>query len=105
MRRTLVLITALAFASASDLAFAQSVSNDDRCRVMETRQHNGDKRQDSRQAPAVSDSNPSKQLSDCGGVLKPPAVGDGKMEKPAPKVGDTPVIKPRDAPGNQPPSK
>lgn len=58
------------------------------------------------QAPSGTN-NPSRKLSDCDGVLKPPAVGDSKMEKPAPQVGNTLVIKPGDTQrqNNQPPGK
>ncbi|MGN7292226.1 hypothetical protein [Rhizobium sp. SAFR-030] len=40
------------------------------------------------------------QLSDCGGVLTPPAMGDGEMVEPAPSVGETPVIRPQEVPPN-----
>jgi hypothetical protein len=36
----------------------------------------------------------NKDLSDCGGVLKPPTTGDTGMVKPAPEGGKTPVIPP-----------
>jgi hypothetical protein len=42
------------------------------------------------------------KLSSCGGVLKPPAVGDN-MAKPTPKTGNSRVIKPKDLPGQQSP--
>ncbi|MFT3998743.1 MAG: hypothetical protein QM684_00820 [Rhizobium sp.] len=87
--------TALAIALSSSFAHAQQ-PNDDRCKATETdRQTEGSQAGNGQAAPAP-DSNPSEKLSDCGGVLKPPTVGDGAMEKPAPKVGRTPVIKPDD---------
>ncbi|TPL95791.1 hypothetical protein [Mesorhizobium sp. B2-3-12] len=46
----------------------------------------------------------SEKLSDCGGVLKPPATGDQGMAAPAPDEGKTPVIKPGEVPA-QPPKK
>ena len=42
------------------------------------------------------------KLADCGGVLKPPAVGDN-MARPAPKTGNSRVIRPKDLPGQQSP--
>jgi hypothetical protein len=42
------------------------------------------------------------KLSSCGGVLEPPAVGDD-MTKPAPKTGNSRVIRPKDLPGQQSP--
>lgn len=36
----------------------------------------------------------TNKLSDCGGVLKPPDVGDQGVVKPAPHTGQMPVIKP-----------
>jgi hypothetical protein len=44
----------------------------------------------------------TNKLSSCGGVLKPPAVGDD-MAKPAPKTGSSRIIKPKDLPGQQSP--
>src|SRR5438445_12011051 len=48
--------------------------------------------------------NLTDKLSDCGGVLKPPATGDQGMDAPAPDEGNTPVIKPGQVPA-QPPAK
>ncbi|MDX8463005.1 hypothetical protein [Mesorhizobium humile] len=39
----------------------------------------------------------SKQLGDCGGVLKPPPTGDQNATTPPP-TGDMPVIKPGEVP-------
>jgi hypothetical protein len=57
---------------------------------------------DARQSSSQDDVN--RKLADCGGVLKPPAIGDSMVE-PAPKEGTTPVIPPRDipAPGKEKP--
>ncbi|RWE28932.1 MAG: hypothetical protein EOS78_31180 [Mesorhizobium sp.] len=44
----------------------------------------------------------SEKLSDCGGVLKPPATGDQGMAAPAPDEGNTPVIKPGQVPPQPP---
>jgi hypothetical protein len=88
-----------------NFAVAQQ-SNDDRCKAEETnRQTDGQQAQGEQTPPATN--NPSRKLSDCGGVLKPPSVGDSKMEKPAPQVGNTPVIKPgnTEQQNNQQPGK
>ncbi|WP_246755006.1 MULTISPECIES: hypothetical protein [Rhizobium] len=53
------------------------------------------------QAAPVPDDSSGDKLADCRGVLKPPAVGDSELEKPAPKVGRTPVIKPGDTQNGQ----
>lgn len=37
-------------------------------------------------------------LSECDGLLHPAPVGDGELVEPAPDVGRTPVIKPRQVP-------
>ncbi|MBZ9797774.1 hypothetical protein [Mesorhizobium sp. ES1-4] len=44
----------------------------------------------------------SEKLNDCGGVLKPPAIGDQGMAAPAPDEGKTPVIKPGEVPAQPP---
>jgi hypothetical protein len=49
-----------------------------------------------------SSGNLTDKLSSCGGVLKPPAVGDD-MTKPAPKTGNSRVIRPKDLPGQRSP--
>lgn len=45
--------------------------------------------------------NPSDQLSQSGGIVCPPAEVDPNMTKPAPDVGNTPVIPPPGGPGSQ----
>lgn len=90
----LLLIATITAAMSWNFAFAQQ-SNDDRCKAEETNRQTDGKQAQGEQAPPAAN-NPSRKLSDCDGVLKPPAVGDSKMEKPAPQVGNTPVIKPGD---------
>ena len=58
--------------------------------------------QGGKQQPAGGDL--TNKLSDCGGVLKPPATGDQGMTAPAPDEGKTPVIKPGEVPV-QPPAQ
>lgn len=90
-------MTAAAAVMSSNFVFAQQQPlNDDRCKAQDTDQQTGKKHTENGQASPTPDDNPSQKLSDCGGVLKPPQVGDSKMEKPAPQVGNTPVIKPGD---------
>nr|WP_080577661.1 hypothetical protein [Sinorhizobium fredii] len=43
----------------------------------------------------------TEKLDECGGVLKPPRVGDTEMVEPAPDVGRTPVIRPGELPRQQ----
>lgn len=45
----------------------------------------------------------AQKLANCGSVLTPPAVGDPEIVEPAPPVGETPVIKPRELPPAQAP--
>lgn len=37
-----------------------------------------------------------EKLDACNGVLRPPNIGDREMVRPAPDIGETPVIKPDD---------
>lgn len=94
-----LLITAVAAVMSSNFVFAQQ-SNDDRCKAEDTNRQTDNRHVESGRT-STPDGNPSQKLSDCGGVLKPPPVGDSKMEKPAPQVGNTPVIKPGDQPKEQ----
>lgn len=101
----LLLIATITAAMSWNVAVAQQ-SNDDGCKAEETNRQTDGKQVQGEQAPPARN-NPSRKLSDCGGVLKPPTVGDSKMEKPAPQVGNTPVIKPGDTQqqNNQEPGK
>ncbi|NLS21205.1 hypothetical protein HGP16_32420 [Rhizobium sp. P40RR-XXII] len=99
--RRLLLTAAIAVAVSSTFAFAQQTPNDDRCQAADTNRQTENKQTGDAQATPAPDSNPSQKLADCGGVLKPPAVGDSQMEKPAPKVGNTLVIKPGDPQNGQ----
>ncbi|MFS8047604.1 hypothetical protein [Rhizobium sp. BR 314] len=92
----MLLATAIAAALTSSFANAQQTPNNDRCKATDTTQQSEGKQTGNGQASPAPDSNPSKKLSDCDGVLKPPAIGDSQMEKPAPDVGNTLIIKPDD---------
>ncbi|WP_349961676.1 hypothetical protein [Rhizobium sp. ZPR3] len=80
---------------SSNFVFAQQQPDNDPCKAEDTNRQTDNKQAENGKASPTPD-NPSQKLSDCGGVLKPPAVGDSKMEKPAPQVGNMPVIKPGD---------
>ncbi|MBB3412615.1 MULTISPECIES: hypothetical protein [unclassified Rhizobium] len=96
-----ILLAAMAVAVSSTFAFAQQTPNDDRCKAMDTNRQTENQQPGDGQATPAPDSDPSRTLADCGGVLKPPSVGDSQMEKPAPKVGNTPIIKPGDPKNGQ----
>ncbi|MBT9371859.1 hypothetical protein [Rhizobium sp. CSW-27] len=64
--------------------------------VVPEQQQNAERPRENGASPSAS-----AQLSDCNGVLKPPAVGDPEMVEPAPPVGDTPVIRPHELPRDQ----
>lgn len=50
--------------------------------------------------PGVDDDQKSfaDKLDECNGVLEPPRVGDSEFVEPAPDVGKTPVIRPKELP-------
>jgi hypothetical protein len=97
----MLLMAAMATALASSIAFVQQAPNDDRCKATDSNRQTENKQTGNGQAAPAPDSNSTEKLSDCGGVLKPPAVGDSQMEKPAPEVGKMPVIKPGDTQNGQ----
>jgi hypothetical protein len=47
----------------------------------------------------------STDLSDCKGVITPPATQDQGLVQPAPSTGNTPVLRPGDVPSQAPKSK
>jgi hypothetical protein len=75
---------------------AQQMPGNDHCMAPDATDHV----ESGQAAPRPQDST-SQKLSDCGGVLKPPATGDSELEKPAPRDGKTPVIPPGNVPGEQ----
>lgn len=50
--------------------------------------------------PKIDGSSGRSRLGDCNGILHPPAVGDPELVKPAPNVGNMPVIPPDSVPKN-----
>lgn len=74
------------------LAVAQPLAGQlDRCQAPD--QQNGARAiENGSSGPA--DAPDTSKLSDCNGVLKPPSIGDGDLVKPAPPIGNTPVIPP-----------
>jgi len=91
-RGAILLVAASLTAAIPGGIFAQQTPNTDNCQAPDP---NG-QTTDGRTAPSSKSS--TSKLSDCGGVLKPPATGDRGLEKPAPDVGDTPVIPPGNVP-------
>ncbi|OCI93799.1 hypothetical protein A6U86_17170 [Rhizobium sp. AC27/96] len=94
--RVVPLIVVIAAAISSSAAFAQPAVDNDRCKAA----NSGQQAQTEQPTPAP-DNNSSDRLKDCAGVLKPPVVGDSELEKPAPKVGRTPIIRPGDSQNGQ----
>lgn len=77
----------------------ETPSPSEKCRVEPERQ-DGEKNP----KPEAGNQNLTQKLDPCGGILKPPAVGDDEMTAPAPDEGRTPVIKPGEIP-TQPQAK
>jgi flavin reductase (DIM6/NTAB) family NADH-FMN oxidoreductase RutF len=97
--RFLLIAAALTFAMPVVTSAQQlQMPNSDRCRAPDANKQSEGEHPN---LPPRSDDNASKELSDCGGVLKPPTTGDSAMEKPAPKGGKMPVIPPSAVPGQQ----
>ncbi|NLR97555.1 hypothetical protein HGP17_12120 [Rhizobium sp. P38BS-XIX] len=88
----------IAVAVTGGSVFAQQMPDGDRCKATGS-DHQA--QQQKNEPSADRNNNNADKLSDCNGVLKPPTVGDSELEKPAPQVGRTPVIKPGDAPKEQ----
>ncbi|QKD06362.1 hypothetical protein [Mesorhizobium loti] len=89
------LMLALAVPAAAQTDPQQSPAQQaDKCRMQSD--------QGAKQQPGGG--NLTDKLSDCGGVLKPPATGDQGIAAPAPDEGKTPVIKPGEVPA-QPPAQ
>ncbi|WP_285871244.1 hypothetical protein [Rhizobium mayense] len=79
-----------------EIVSAQQMPNSDRCTGP-----GSNSQTEGKQTAPRSQGSTSQELSDCGGVLKPPATGDNGLEKPAPRDGKTPVIPPGDGPDTQ----
>ncbi|WFU11353.1 hypothetical protein QA646_23420 (plasmid) [Rhizobium sp. CB3090] len=98
--RFLLLAAALTFAVPTVISAQQlQMPNSERCRAPDPNKQSEGENQTA--PPPRSQENASKELSDCGGVLKPPTTGDSAMEKQAPRGGKTPVIPPSQVPGQQ----
>jgi hypothetical protein len=90
------LMLALAMPAVAQQQNDSQAPQADKCRVQTAQ---GAKQQP-KQQPSID--NLTETLSDCGGVLKPPATGDQGMAAPAPDEGKTPVIKPGEVPVQPP---
>lgn len=94
----------LAISEASLAQDREATPPSDKCRAapqtesQDQRQKNTDTSQRNQQPLA-------EKLDPCGGVLKPPPVGDQEMSRPPPQTGEMPVLKPGDLPGQQPSSQ
>ena len=86
------LMLALAMPAVAQQQGDSQAPQADKCRVQTE--------QGAKQQPGGD--NLTETLSDCGGVLKPPATGDQGMAAPAPDEGKTPVIKPGEVPVQPP---
>jgi len=75
---------------------AQQMPNSDHCNAPDA----GGQTEGGQTTPHPQDS-AGQKLSNCDGVLKPPATGDNAMEKPAPRGGTMPVIPPGNVPDEQ----
>ncbi|AYG62798.1 hypothetical protein CCGE525_29145 (plasmid) [Rhizobium jaguaris] len=90
------LLVAALMVAIPGIASAQQMPGGDPCAAPDANKQT----EGGQTAPRSQDSTGQK-LSDCGGVLKPPATGDSAMEKPAPRGGKTPVIPPGNVPDEQ----
>ena len=83
-----LLIAALMIAIPGVIS-AQQMPNSDHCNAPDAKSQT----EGGQTAPRSQDS-AGQKLSNCDGVLKPPATGDSAMEKPAPRGGKTRLYRP-----------
>jgi hypothetical protein len=93
------LMLALAMPAAAQTDQQQNDSQAPQADKCQVQTEQGAKQQPEQQSGS---DNLTEKLSDCGGVLKPPATGDQGMAAPAPDEGKTPVIKPGEVPPQPP---
>ena len=74
----------------------------DNCRAILPERNNGDTGEQP-EGQGNDDHSLTETLEGCGGVLKPPPVGDGEIAEPPPDEGETPVIRPDEIPPQQDP--
>jgi len=99
MRPSIILLGSAVVLTAAP-AFAQNAKSIDpqtTCSATPGSKNSGPKKEENDASSGLSN-----KLASCGGVLKPPAVGDN-MAKPTPKTGKSRIIKPNDLPGQQSP--
>ena len=100
--RTFVALPVLLLATSEPI-FAQDQGTTpppEKCRA--TPQPENQDRQKNKEVNPQDQQSLTEKLDPCNGVLKPPAVGDQEMTRPAPDVDNMPEVKPRDLPGQQP---
>ncbi|NUS20026.1 MAG: hypothetical protein HOQ25_09580 [Mesorhizobium sp.] len=95
--KKVLLITALTLIPALPAA-AQTTAQpkDPQARNCQAKPNANDQQQKQKQMAAADEL--SKQLSDCGGVLKPPPTGDQNATPPPPTGSEMPIIKPGEVP-------
>lgn len=64
----------------------------DRCQAPDQQQNRAHALDNGNSGP--TNRSDTSKLSDCNGVLMPPSIGDGDLVKPAPPIGNTPIIPP-----------
>ncbi|MEX2744430.1 hypothetical protein AB3480_24440 [Rhizobium mongolense] len=75
------------------LALAQPLAGQsDRCQAPDQQQNRAHALDNGNSGP--TNRSDTSKLSDCNGVLMPPSIGDGDLVKPAPPIGNTPIIPP-----------
>jgi hypothetical protein len=89
-----LIAAALTATIPGEISAQQAPKNDhnNHCQAPDTNGQTTDRR------AAPNPKTDTSKLSECGGVLKPPATGDSELEKPAPPVGNTRVIPPGSIP-------
>jgi hypothetical protein len=90
-----LLIAAIALVPAPPAA-AQAAKPDQQTQNCQAKPNANDQLQKQKQVADTDEL--SKQLGNCGGVLKPPPTGDQNATTPPPTGSEMPVIKPGEVP-------
>ena len=100
-RRIVLAATILAMCEATLAQDREATPPSEKCRAA-PQSESQDQQQNSEDKAGQNQQPLAEKLAPCGGVLKPPSVGDQGMSRPAPKTDRMPEVKPRDLPGQQP---
>ncbi|SCW81050.1 hypothetical protein SAMN02927900_05182 [Rhizobium mongolense subsp. loessense] len=77
------------------LALAQPIAGQsDRCQAPDQQQNRARPLENGNSNSGFTNRSDTSKLSDCNGVLVPPSIGDADLVKPAPPIGNTPIIPP-----------